>query len=47
MGHYYVALGQLRYLGHLARLPADRLERQLLFSWLTPEHELPSVRAST
>ena len=35
----YVGVGQLRYLGHLARLPDDRLEKQMLYAWLTPEHK--------
>lgn len=33
----YVWLGQLRYLGHLARLPDNRIEKHILFGWLPDE----------
>ncbi|OLP79892.1 Fucoxanthin-chlorophyll a-c binding protein A, chloroplastic [Symbiodinium microadriaticum] len=35
----YVGVGQLRYLGHLPRLPDERVETQMLYTWLTPEHK--------
>ena len=35
----YAGLGQLRYSGHLARLPDDRVEKQMLFTWLVPESQ--------
>ena len=42
----YISVGQLRYLGHIARLPPDCLERVLLFSWLPPESELPASKVA-
>ena len=30
---------QYQYIGHLARYPQDRLERQMLGAWLRPESE--------
>ena len=42
--HTYVALGQLRFLGHLARLPNDRMERHLLFAWSPRESLHPSCK---
>ena len=42
----YISVGQLRYLGHIARLPPDRLERGLLFAWLPPESELPASKVA-
>eukprot|EP00972_Heterocapsa_arctica_P112348 16431266-Heterocapsa_arctica.AAC.1 len=32
-----IQLRQLRFLGHQARLPPERLDRQMLHAWLTPE----------
>ena len=40
----YIEVGQLNYLGHVARLPANRLERALLFGWLPPEAKLPAAK---
>ena len=42
--HVYIGVGQLRYLGHVARLPAARLERALLFRWLPSESGLPASK---
>ena len=36
----YVGVGQLNYLGHIARLPSDRLEQQMLTAWLPTEATL-------
>lgn len=33
-------MGQLNYLGHIARLPSDRLEKQMLSAWLPTEATL-------
>ncbi|CAE7804967.1 FCPA [Symbiodinium sp. CCMP2592] len=38
---------QLQYLGHLARLPESRLERQFLWAAMWPESELKSFRTGT
>ena len=32
--HKYIARRQLRWLGHVSRMPFDRLPRRLLSSWL-------------
>ena len=40
----YIEVGQLNYLGHVARLPEKRLERALLFGWLPPEAKLPASK---
>lgn len=42
--HVYIGVGQLRYLGHVARLPAARLERALLFGRLPSESGLPASK---
>ena len=42
----YISVGQLRYLGHIARLPSDRLEKILLFSWLPQESTLPASKVA-
>ena len=38
---------QLQYLGHLARLPESRLERQFLWATMWPEAELKSFKTGT
>ena len=43
----YVGMGQLSYLGHLARLPDNRIEKQLLFAWLPPEAQRASFKGAT
>lgn len=47
----YVGLGQLRYLGHLARLPTDRLERHFFFLAArrssTSSQQRSTIRSST
>ena len=39
-----VALRQLRWLGHVARLPGERWEVKLLRGWLRPEASFPMAR---
>ena len=40
----YVGVGQLNYLGHIARLPSDRLEKQMLSAWLPTEATLLATK---
>ena len=42
-----IGAGQLRYLGHVARLPADRPEKCLLYAWLPRESLHPSYKGAT
>ena len=42
----YVGSGQLAYLGHLARLPEGRIEKQMLFSWLPREAMFASFKGA-
>ena len=43
----YIGVGQLNYLGHIARLPADRLEKQMLTAWLPHEAGMSAKKGLT